>query len=44
MLSKSEAAGARYFYDDARFVFLTLLDGQTVRVEKVDVEVEQFEP
>jgi hypothetical protein len=45
MLSAAEVAVSRFIYDDDRkFVFLMLPDGQTVRVEKVDVEVEPLEP
>jgi hypothetical protein len=43
MLSELEAAASKFIYDDGQFVFLTLLDGQTVRVERVDVDVELVE-
>ena len=39
MMSESEAASAKFIYDDGEFVFLTLLGGPTVRVELADVEV-----
>lgn len=40
MLSESEVANSRFVYDDGQFVFLKLPDGQTVRVEQGDIEVE----
>lgn len=44
MLSESEAASAKFIYDNGQFVFMTLLEGPTVRVERADVEVAPIEP
>jgi hypothetical protein len=44
MLSESEAASARFIYDNDEFIFLTLLDGPTVRVERADVDVSPIDP
>jgi hypothetical protein len=44
MLSATEVSASRFVYDDGQNVFLTLSDDQTVRVERVDIEVEPLEP
>jgi len=43
MLSADEVAASRFVYSDGQLVTLILPDGQTVRVERGDIEVEPIE-